>query len=187
MLVESIRWQDTLWWEDDGFDLIAQFRSLSLRGYPASVVDKEQIKLLEPHLFQALRQAILMAKEGAAEAQRAALAVLAEVESNGGYVRGGVFLQGITQKTGRICFVETDAGHITCDAVVLATWVAAQHAPPGLDWKLPMANKHGIILKTNVLPQAINHTLMMLDVHFDKTPTAVLLLKKFSVVRLTRT
>ncbi len=85
-----MRWQGTLWWEDDGFDLIAQFRSLSLRGYPASVVDKEQIKFFEPYLFQAPRQAILMAKEGAAEAQRVALAVLAEVESNGGYVRYGV-------------------------------------------------------------------------------------------------
>tara|TARA_B100000787_G_scaffold51327_1_gene37054 strand:- start:50 stop:247 length:198 start_codon:yes stop_codon:yes gene_type:complete len=65
--------------------------------------------------------------------------------------------------------------------------VAAQHVPPGLDWKFPMANKHGIILKTNALPQAINHTLMAPVVHFDKIPTAVLLLEKFSVVRLTRT
>ena len=59
---------------------------------------------------------------------------------------------------------------MACDAVVLATGVAAQHALPGLDWKLPMANEHGIILKTNVLPQAINHTLMTPDVHFRQNP-----------------
>ena len=33
-----------------------------------------------------------------------------------------------------------------------------------------MANEHGIILKTNVLPQAINHTLMTPDVHFRQNP-----------------
>jgi len=126
--------------------------------------------LLEPYLLRVPRQAILTATEGAAEVQKVALAVLAAVERNGGQVRSGVSLQGITQKTGRICSVKTDAGYMACDAVVLATGVAAQHALPGLDWTLPMANKHGIILKTNVLPQAINHTLMTPDVHFRQNP-----------------
>ena len=77
-------WQGTLWWEDKGYDLAEQFSSLSSRGYPASVVNKEQIKLLEPYLRQVPRQAILMATEGAADAQKVALAVSAEVERNGG-------------------------------------------------------------------------------------------------------
>ena len=70
------------------------------------------------------RQAILTATEGTAEAQKVALAVLAEVERNGGHVRGGVFLHGIIQDVGRICSVKTDAGYMVCDAVILATGVA---------------------------------------------------------------
>ena len=86
-----MRWQGTLWWEDNGYDLVEQVSSLSLRGYLASGLDNEQIKFLNPHWFQVPRQAILTATEGTAEAQKVALAVFAEVERNGGHVRGGVF------------------------------------------------------------------------------------------------
>ena len=101
--------------------------------YPTSVLDKEQIKLLETYLLQVPRQEILTAREGAAEAQKVALVVLAEVERNGGQVRSDVSLQRISQKTGRICSVKIDAGYMACDAVILATGMAAQHALPGLD------------------------------------------------------
>ena len=49
-LVDYMRWQGTFWWEDEGYDLAEQFSGLSSRGYPASVVNKGQIKLLEPYL-----------------------------------------------------------------------------------------------------------------------------------------
>ena len=35
--VDYMRWQGTLWWEDERHDLAKQFSSLSSRGYPASV------------------------------------------------------------------------------------------------------------------------------------------------------
>ena len=50
-LVDYMRWHGTLWWEDEGYDLAEQFSSLSSRGYLASIVNKEQIKLLEPYLL----------------------------------------------------------------------------------------------------------------------------------------
>ena len=170
VLGDYIRWQGTLWWEDAGPDFVEQFRSLTLRGYPASIVDEDQIALLEPYLRQAPSKAILTATEGAAHAQKVALAVLAAVERNGGSVRGGVSLKRIEQVTGRVCSVQTDAGNMACDVVVLATGAAAKHRLPGVDWKLPMANKKGMILKTNALPQVINHTLMTPDVHFRQNP-----------------
>ena len=48
-LFDYMRWQGTLWWKDNGYDLVEQVSSLSLRGYTASGVDNEQIKLLNPH------------------------------------------------------------------------------------------------------------------------------------------
>ena len=165
-LVDYMRWQGALWWEDEGHDLVEQFSSLSSRGYPASIIGQDQIKVLEPHLLKAPRQAILTTTEGAAEAQKVAMAILAEVEHNGGYVRCGVSLKGISQRMGRICSVQTAAGDMACDAVVLATGAAARNALLGLDWKLPMANKLGLTLKTNAIPLVLNHTLMTPDVHF---------------------
>ena len=170
VLVDCIRWQGTLWWEDAGRNFVEQFRSLTSRGYPASIVNEDQIASLEPYLRQLPNQAILTATEGAAQAQKVALAILAEVEGKGGSVRSGVSLKRIEQAIGGVCSVQTDAGNMACDAVVLATGSAAKQGLPGVDWKLPMANKKGIILKTNVLPQVINHTLMTPDVHFRQNP-----------------
>ena len=170
VLDDCIRWQGTLWWEDAGRNFFKQFRSLTSRGYPASIVDEDQIASLEPYLRQAPSQAILTATEGAAQVQKVALAILAEVERKGGSVRSGVSLKRIEQAIGRVCSVQTDVGNMYCDAVVLATGSAAKHGLPGVDWKLPMANKKGMILKTNALPQVINHTLMTPDVHFRQNP-----------------
>ena len=83
VLVDYMRWQGTLWWEDKGYDLPERFGSSNPHVYPTSVLHKEQIKLLETYLLQVPRQAILTATEGAAEAQKVALVVLAEVERNG--------------------------------------------------------------------------------------------------------
>ena len=170
VLDDCIRWQGTLWWEDAGRNFFKQFRSLTSRGYPASIVDEDQIASLEPYLRQAPSQAILTATEGAAQVQKVALAILAEVERKGGSVRSGVSLKRIEQAIGRVCSVQTDVGNMYCDAVVLATGSAAKHGLPGVDWKLPMANKKGMILKTNALPQVINHILMTPDVHFRQNP-----------------
>jgi len=76
VLDDCIRWQGTLWWEDAGCNFFKKFRILTSRGYPASIVDEDQIALLEPYLCQAPSKAILTATEGAAQAQKVALAVL---------------------------------------------------------------------------------------------------------------
>ena len=170
VLVDCIRWQGTLWWEDAGRNFVEPLRSLTSRGYPASIVNEDQIASLEPYLRQLPNQAILTATEGAAQAQKVALAILAEVEGKGGSVRSGVSLKRIEHAIGGVCSVQTDAGNMACDAVVLATGSAAKQGLPGVDWKLSMANKKGMILQTNALPQVINHTLMTPDVHFRQNP-----------------
>ena len=165
-LENHMRWQGTLWWEDIGHDFAEQFQILTKRGYPSKLVKYSEIQTLEPHLREVPCQAILTATEGAAQAKSVGLAILDEVKRNGGTVRGCVPVSGIGQAAGHVCSVQTEVGELLCDVVVLATGAAAQSVLSGLDWTLPMANKEGIILQTDPLPQVIHHVLMTPDVHF---------------------
>ena len=49
-LNDSVSWQGTLWWEDSGQELKKQFNNLLDRGYAAKLLNKNEIKNLEPNL-----------------------------------------------------------------------------------------------------------------------------------------
>ena len=169
-LGDHMRWQGTLWWEDAGMDFMAQFNTLTQRGYLAKLVAQADIAALEPQFRHPPQQAILTTTEGAAQAQSVALAILVEFVRRGGSLRDHTSVTGVKQVAGRIASVHTDAGDLSCDVVVLATGAAAQSTLSGLDWALPMANEQGMILQTAPVSQAINHILMTPDVHFRQNP-----------------
>ncbi|MDE0783370.1 MAG: FAD-binding oxidoreductase [Planktomarina sp.] len=165
-LKDSLRWQGTLWWEGAGADFDAQWTKMLLNGYAAKLLNKNEVLALEPNLADAPEKAILTHKEGAASAQETAKSILRHVSLNGGKLIELCTVTGVRSRYGRLCGVKTDIGDFDCDMLVLATGAQAQSGLDGLDWSLPMANKAGMVLQTNRLPQFLNHTLMTSDVHF---------------------
>jgi len=75
---------------------------------------------------------------------------------------------GLTVKKSRVSAVQTNIGEMQCDMVAIATGAATQKGLEGLEWRLPMQNKNGLIVQTAPLPQLINHVLMTNDVHFKQ-------------------
>ena len=71
-----VQWQGTLWWEDSGQELERQFNTLVGRGYNAKILNKNEIKRLEPNLQDIPEEAIFTSLEGAAEADKVALEML---------------------------------------------------------------------------------------------------------------
>jgi glycine/D-amino acid oxidase-like deaminating enzyme len=167
-LNDSVRWQGTLWWEDSGLELRKQFTDLVDRGYAAKLLNNSEIKSLEPNLKDAPEEAILTYLEGAAEADRVALAMLRKIADEGGKVVSGCSVTGLNFKKGHVSSVHTNIGEISCDMVAIATGAAAQNGLDGFDWKLPMNNKKGLIVQTCPVPDIINHVLMTNDVHFKQ-------------------
>jgi len=167
-LSESVRWQGTLWWEDSGRELKNQFYNLVDRGYAAQLLNNNEIKSLEPYLKDVPEEAILTRFEGAAEADRVALAMLRKLTDEGGKVLSGCSVTGLKIKKGHVSSVYTNIGEISCDMVAIATGAAAQNGLDGFDWKLPMNNKKGLIVQTCPVPDIINHVLMTNDVHFKQ-------------------
>ena len=167
-LNDSVRWQGTLWWEDSGQELKNQFNNLLARGYAANLLNRNEIKNLEPNLKDVPEAAIFTPYEGAAEADRVALKMLAKLTDEGGKVISGCTVEGLQFKKDRVSGVQTNIGEMACGMVVLATGAAAQNGLLGCEWSLPMQNKKGLIVQTSPVPDLINHILMTNDVHFKQ-------------------
>ena len=167
-LNDSVRWQGTLWWEDSGQELKNQFNNLLARGYAANLLNKNEIKNLEPKLKDVPEAAIFTPYEGAAEADRVALKMLAKLTDEGGKVISGCTVEGLKFKKDCVSGVQANTGEMSCDMVVLATGAAAQNGLLGCEWNLPMQNKKGLIVQTSPVPDLINHILMTNDVHFKQ-------------------
>ena len=165
-LNKSVRWQGTLWWEDTGPGLKDHFSNLKARGYQAKWLKKNEIKAIEPNLKNVPEEAILTPLEGAGQADKVALAILAKLTASGGQVLSGCVVTALDFYRGHVSRVQTSVGDIKCDLVVMATGAAAQHGLLGIDWVLPMQNKKGLILQTSPVPHLINHIMMTDDVHF---------------------
>ena len=67
-LKDCVQWQGTLWWEDSGQKLKRQFNSLVDRGYVAKILNKNEIKSIEPNLKDIPKEATFTSLEGAADA-----------------------------------------------------------------------------------------------------------------------
>jgi glycine/D-amino acid oxidase-like deaminating enzyme len=165
-LNNSVRWQGTLWWEDTGLSLKNHFSKLKARGYQAKWLNKNEIEDIEPNLKNAPKEAILTPLEGAGQADKVALAILATFTSLDGRVLSGCEVTALDFYRGHVSRAQTSVGDIECDLVVMATGAAAQHGLMGIDWVLPMQNKKGMILQTSAVPHLINHIMMTDDVHF---------------------
>ena len=167
-LNDSVSWQGTLWWEDSGQELKKQFNNLLDRGYTAKLLNKNEIKNLEPNLKDVPEAAIFTPLEGAAEADQVALTMLRKLADQGGKVISGCTVESLQFKKNRVSGVKTNIGEMSCDMVVLATGAAAQNGLLGCEWNLPMQNKKGLIVQTSPVPDLINHILMTNDVHFKQ-------------------
>ena len=167
-LNDCTQWQGALWWEDRGQELKRQFNTLVDRGYNAKILNSNEIKRLEPNLKDIPKEAIFTSLEGAAEADRVALALLNKLSNKGGKVLSGCNVLGLKFKNARVSAVQTNIGEIQCDMVAIATGAAAQNGLEGIEWRLPMQNKKGLIVQTAPLPQLIKHVLMTNDVHFKQ-------------------
>ena len=165
-LQAHVSWPGTLWWEDAGQDFEAQFASLTARGYGARRLDHDEIAALEPNLRACPAHALFTPMEGAAQAQSVAQSLLAHVAQRGGRLCPKQTVKAVHPSSGGGHIVQTSAGDLPCDFVILATGAAAYRGLAGVGWALPMDNKRGMIVHTRPVQTRIHHILMTPDVHF---------------------
>ena len=158
----GLRWGGKIAWETEPHaaeQLQARVHQLQSWGYPSRLVSAAELAQLEPSLqIGPVSAAEYSENEGQVEPQLVVDACrrrLAELEAA---VRAGVAVTGFNSDAGgRIRAIETDAGDIEVDTVVVAagTDTTALAAMAGV--KIPQAESPGVVIRTTPLPPLLHH------------------------------
>ncbi|UQV43997.1 FAD-binding oxidoreductase [Janthinobacterium lividum] len=156
------------------------------RVSPASIlIDRSRIAQLEPHLRQPPEQALYEPEQGAIDAVAATHALLAAAQALGATVRTHTPALGFAVQDARVTGVETAAGVIEADVIVLAagTGTAALaemlgaslpiHASPAIfmRYKAQPGLVHGIISNQSMeVRQNADGTLLAAEDYVDEAP-----------------
>jgi len=162
----AVKWDGSLWWEDEGQALMDQASILDDYGYEAKVIDAVQFSELEPNVANPPDKCILGRIEGAADGAEMVRLLLIEASKNGANVVAGCEVLDFLRHGDQVIGVDTNLGKMNADNVVVATgaWSHDVLARAGVD--LPMNNKTGVIVHTLPVAPVINHLIMSPDIHF---------------------
>ncbi len=157
------RWQGCLWWEKAGQDFDRTAKDLAQLGYPLQEVDRSKFMQIEPDVVHPPERALLFKAEGAADGTALTQALLRAACEAGAGLWLGCKVEGLTISAGRIVAVETPAGRVAADHVILATGAAtpALLAPLGL--KFAMQHRPGAIVHSLPMPLRLRHILAAPD------------------------
>ena len=150
------QWSGCLWYEEQGDALEARAALLAKMGYPVKRLTRAQIAAAIPALGALPQEALLFPTEGAVDPAALTRAALA---ASGARLLRGLGVTQVIEQAGRVVGVQTVAGPIHADTVILAagTGTPALLAPFGLD--LAMLFRPGLILRTSPIAPVLPHIL----------------------------
>lgn len=162
----AVKWDGSLWWEDEGQTLVNQSNILDEYGYEAKIIDTDQFIELEPNVANPPDKCILGQIEGAADGAEMVRLLLIEAAKHGAHIVAGCEVSDFIRQGTQITGVNTNVGAMYADKVVVATGVATQDMLSRLDINLPMENKTGVIVHTLPIEPVVNHLILSPDIHF---------------------
>ena len=162
----GLRWGGKAAWErapDAAAALIARVRQLQSWGYPTRLIDAAELAELEPALDIGPASGIVAAEysanEGQVEPQLVVEAALRRLSEREAGVMSGTAVTGFVSDgdDGRISAVQTTAGDVVADTVVLAagTDTTALAALAGVS--VPQAESPGVVIRTTPLPRLLHN------------------------------
>jgi sarcosine oxidase subunit beta len=136
---------------------VAQQREI---GLEVSLLDGNQVRILEPHLSEHILGATHSPLDGQVNPISLTLGFALGAKSFGAQVFTGAAVHGIDTTAGRVSSLETEAGRFETDIVINAAGV---HAPEigslvGLD--IPIKPRRGQIIVTEVCPPMLRHCMI---------------------------
>jgi glycine/D-amino acid oxidase-like deaminating enzyme len=162
----AVKWDGSLWWEDQGQELLDQAQVMETYGYEAKVIDAATFSKLEPNVANPPKHCIFGRIEGAADGAEMVRLLLNEASKNGADIVAGCKVSGLLRKGGQVVGVDSNFGPVLGDRVVVATgaWSQSMLSDFGID--LPMDNRTGVIVHTLPIEPVVDHIIMSPDIHF---------------------
>lgn len=164
-----LSWCGGLCWDQPRPELEAYAREHGAWGYGIRRVDRAEARRIEPHLVAPPDFALHVAAEGAVEPRDAALALLADAEHRGAAFIPRSAAVALVHRNGGVTGIETAAGHLDADEVVLAAGAgtASLAATAGID--LPMTTPPGLLVHSHPYPRLLNGLVMAPELHMRQT------------------
>ena len=164
-----LRWCGGLCWDLPAEQLEAYAREHGGWGYGIRRVDRAEAARLEPNLAAPPAFALHVAAEGAVEPEDAAHALLAAAERHGATLVRETRVTALAVTAGRAVAVETGAGRLAADDIVLAAGLgtAALAATAGV--RLPLTAPPGLLVHTRPHAPLLNGLVLAPDLHMRQT------------------
>ncbi len=158
----GLRWGGKVSWESGPVaaeGLVARVRQLQSWGYPARLIDADELKRLEPSLdVGPVAAAEHSPNEGQVEPQMVVDACLRRLQEMGCAIHAGTEVYGFEQyDDGRVRSLATVSGSRDVDAVVIAAGTATTRLAALAGVNVPQAGSPGVVIRTNPLPPLLQN------------------------------
>jgi len=165
----QIAWRGSLLWDLDPEALEAYAVEHAGWGYDLRRVDRAEVSRLEPRLAQPPEFAVHAPGEGAVEPLAASGALLAAAVAHGAVVLAPVTVRRLICSGGRVAGVETEAGRIEADEIVVAAGVetAALAATAGV--ALPLKASSAMLIASRPLDPLLNGLVVTPEMELRQT------------------
>ncbi len=165
-----VTWGGGLNWDLDESEIEPLVRQHAGWGYDQRIVGRDEILALEPRLTTPPERAVFSACEGALAPVAATEALLAAAADLGVDVRIGEEVTDFTTKLGRITGLETTAGSLETDHVVLAAGVASAVLAARLGFELPLQSSPGLLVHSRPMPPLLGRVIESPGLHMKQDP-----------------
>jgi glycine/D-amino acid oxidase-like deaminating enzyme len=161
----DVAWSGGLLWDMPPAELEAYAREHSAWGYPARLVDRKAISALEPGLKNPPELAVHVAAEGVVEPVHAAKTLAGAAAALGVRTITGRPATALRVDGRRIAGLETAAGLMEADEIVVAAGVATPALLASAGIGLPIDAPPGLLVVSKPAPKLLNGLAMAPELH----------------------
>ncbi len=158
-----VAWVGGLLWELPARELDAFAVEHAAWGYEIRHVDRAEARRIEPTLVAPPDIAVHAACEGAVEPLAVARTLLESAERLGATVLANVEVRSIDLAAGRVAGVETEAGRLEADQVVIAAGAGSVALAATAGLALPVSAPAALLVVTTPQPKRLNGLIMTPD------------------------
>lgn len=137
---------------------------------PAFRVARSRVLELEPHLKNPPEQALYKAEEGALDPAQATHTLIAGAKAQGAEVRTHTQVLGFTTRHGQVVAVDTTAGRLEADVVVIAAGTGLKTLTGLLGMPLPVEASPSIFIRYTAHPGVVRTLVSNTEMEVRQTP-----------------
>jgi glycine/D-amino acid oxidase-like deaminating enzyme len=166
----DVAWVGSLLWELPPNGLKTFQAQHSAWGYEVRLVDRAEIRRIEPHLIDPPEFAVHSPAEGAVEPLPATHAFLAAAETFGAKFIANNSVSSLKMRGGRVIGAETSIGLVEADEVVVAAGVGAPTLLSTIGLRLPVRAAPALLVRTRPHDKRLNGLVMSPGMQLRQTP-----------------